>query len=74
MKKLSRLEVFLSSKLNRRVAVKAGMAPNPGKHIREEATKIFVPKRKWEFGSCRQALLHSIGGEPILITKKIGGR
>jgi len=54
--------------------VKAGMAPNPGKHIREEATKIFVPKRKWEFGSCRQALLHSISGEPILITKKIGGR
>lgn len=74
MKELSRLEVFLSQKLKRRIEVTGGMNPRPSRHITGEATRISVPKSKWEFGSCGRALLHSVSGESILITKKIGGR
>lgn len=74
MKELSRLEVFLSQKLKRRVEVTGGMNPRPSRYIVGEATRISVPKDKWQFGLCRRALLHSVSGEPILITKEISGR
>ena len=74
MKELSQLEVFLSEKLKRRVEVRTGITPRPSRHIVAEATKVSVPKGKWQFGSCRRLLLHSAGGEPILMTKKISRR
>lgn len=70
MKRPNRYERLASRKLKRRIRLTGSVNPCPTSASREGAVRISVPRRSWDFGSCRKVMMYASSGEAILFVRK----